>query len=625
MSYIVSARKYRSKTFDEVVGQNHVAQTLKKAIASGRIAHAFLFCGTRGVGKTSMARILAKALNCDKSEGPTPQPCNQCASCLAITRGEDLDVIEIDAASNTGVDDIRDVIDNAQYRPARGRFKIYIIDEVHMLSKNAFNALLKTLEEPPSHVKFILATTEPEKVLPTIQSRCQRYDFRNIPTREIAGHLRDICQQESIDADEDALLLVAKAGAGSMRDALSLLDRLLSVGDNKLSAELIEQLLGLPRSQLIFDLAQAIGQGQVPLVLEKVDAMLAGGLSAESLIAALSEHLRNLLILRTCGPQTNLVEVPGLSLEQMNQQALRFDTIALTQDIPILEELRRLMRQSQAGRSLLEATLVRLALADQFASIADLLSGLDASPAPSSAATTGRTAHTPPPPVMAAQKKNIEPVTAPPPPVVGPDNSSADDESDDLPQVGRVWEGPRPSLSTLMARSRAADPLPPPPPPASFNIEPVDPNDLPAVWRALLSLLANQGPGLTAMLSQGRYTGIEDGRAVIQFSRDQEFFAKSLDRNGKKDAIREAMVRILGRPVGLKFDVSTETPPPVETPSWAANPVNPAPQPSTPAAAPSGPASLPLTAELLGTLQSNPLIKSLLDNFGGTIIKVTEQ
>src|SRR5579864_5171446 len=263
MSYTVLARRYRSGTFDEVIGQDHVAQTLKKAIESGRIAHAYLFCGTRGTGKTSMARIMAKALNCEKSKGPTTQPCGKCDSCLAIARGDDIDVIEIDAASNTGVDNVRDIISNSQYRPVHSRFKVYIIDEVHMLSKSAFNALLKTLEEPPEHVKFILATTEPEKVLPTILSRCQRYDFRNIPTREIAAHLKEICEKEKIKAEEDALLLVAKSGAGSMRDALSLLDRLLSVGEKNLTAERVEQLLGLPRSQLLFDLAAAIGGGDV--------------------------------------------------------------------------------------------------------------------------------------------------------------------------------------------------------------------------------------------------------------------------------------------------------------------------------------------------------------------------
>src|ERR1700761_737061 len=292
MAYTVLARRYRSRTFDEVVGQEHVAQTLKRAIESGRIAHAYLFCGTRGTGKTSTARILAKALNCEKYDAPTTTPCGQCESCKAIARGDDIDVIEIDAASNTGVDNIREVIENSQYRPARSRFKIYIIDEVHMLSKSAFNALLKTLEEPPSHVKFILATTEPEKVLPTILSRCQRYDFRNISTREIAEHLAAICKQEKIDADEDALLLVAKAGAGSMRDSLSLLDRLLSVGETSLTADMIEQLLGLPKAQLLFDLASAIGSGDVKSTLGQVNAVLRGGLSVDSFIAALIDHLR---------------------------------------------------------------------------------------------------------------------------------------------------------------------------------------------------------------------------------------------------------------------------------------------------------------------------------------------
>src|SRR3954463_13525459 len=294
MSYTVLARRYRSSTFDELIGQEHIAQTLKKAIDSGRIAHAFLFCGTRGTGKTSTARILAKCLNCEKSDKPTSEPCGKCNSCVAIARGDDIDVIEIDAASNTGVDNVRDLLANASYRPARARFKVYIIDEVHMLSKQAFNALLKTLEEPPEHVKFILATTEPEKVLPTILSRCQRYDFRNIPTREIVDHLQDITKQEKIKADEDALFLVAKAGAGSMRDSLSLLDRLLSVGEKNLTVEMIEQLLGLPKSLLIFDLAQAIGEANVKDVLTQADKIIAGGLAPDSLIAALVDHLRNL-------------------------------------------------------------------------------------------------------------------------------------------------------------------------------------------------------------------------------------------------------------------------------------------------------------------------------------------
>ena len=366
MAYTVLARRYRSGTFDEVIGQEHIAQTLKKAITSGRIAHAYLFCGTRGTGKTSTARILAKCLNCLSFDAPTPTPCNTCESCLGINRGDDIDVIEVDAASNTGVDNVRDIIENSRYRPARSRFKVYIIDEVHMLSKNAFNALLKTLEEPPSHVKFILATTEPEKVLPTILSRCQRYDFRNIPTREIAKHLRSIVDSEKIKADEDALLLVARAGAGSMRDSLSLLDRLLSVGEDHLTTELIEQLLGMPKSQRIAELGAAIGSGDVKSVIGGVHQMIQSGLSADTLIASLIDHLRNLLILRTCGPDPELVDFTGVSIETLEEQAKRIEPATLSQDIAVLEELRRNLRTTQAGRALLDATLVRLALAEQF-------------------------------------------------------------------------------------------------------------------------------------------------------------------------------------------------------------------------------------------------------------------
>lgn len=373
MAYTVLARRYRSGTFDEVVGQNHVAQTLKRAIESGRIAHAFMFCGTRGTGKTSMARILARALNCETSKAPTTTPCGECRSCQAIARGEDIDVIEIDAASNRGIDEVRRIIENSRLAPARSRYKVYIIDEVHAMSKDAFNALLKVLEEPASHVKFILATTEPEKVLPTILSRCQRYDFHNIPTREIAAHLKTICEREGVAADEDALILIAKAGAGSMRDSLSVLDRLLSAGEKTLTIEMIEQMLGMPRSQLIFDLVQHIGEGDTKAALSLSNQIVFQGLSMDSLLASLIDHLRNLLVVRTCGVKSDLVEVFGVSQEELEGQARRFDPVMLTQDIVILEELRRTARQSQAARALLDATIVRLTLAEQFTPIAELI------------------------------------------------------------------------------------------------------------------------------------------------------------------------------------------------------------------------------------------------------------
>jgi DNA polymerase-3 subunit gamma/tau len=679
MSYTVLARRYRSGTFDEVIGQDHIAQTLKKAITSGRIAHAYLFCGTRGTGKTSTARILAKALNCSNASAPTTEPCGKCESCLAIARGDDIDVIEIDAASNTGVDNIREVIENAQYRPARSRFKVYIIDEVHMLSKNAFNALLKTLEEPPSHVKFILATTEPEKVLPTILSRCQRYDFRNIPTREIAAHLKEISKKEKIKADEDALLLVAKAGAGSMRDSLSLLDRLLSVGESTLTTDMVEQLLGLPKAQLLFDLAAAIGAGDVKSTLAQVDAVLQSGLSIDSFIATLVDHLRNLLILRTCGADSTLVEVPGVALEDLAAQANRFDAVALTQDITLLEELRRNIRQSQAGRALLDATLVRMALADQFSSIGELLSRLDGNPATPRATRPGTAP-------SGAQKKNSEPAaprimpsSLPLPPGEGrgegelrktaseqaasaptsphpnplPEGEGTgeaptardttriappsappsldDDDDDDLPRPGKVWTGP--SLAE-MARAAAAKSTPGAPAPTNgngSNVEPVDPTNLPAVWQSLLNLLAAQSPMVHPLLTPARLVGIEDGRAVIRYGPQHETFVKMLERNGKKDLVREKLTEVLGHAVGVRFEVDASAEAPT-APAEAAAPrpaiqsravSRPAPQPapSEPPPAPVAPA-IKLTPELIESLRNEPLIKALMDNLGASIVKV---
>src|SRR5256714_348840 len=367
--YRVLARKYRPQTFAELIGQDAMVQTLANAIARGRIAHAFLLTGVRGVGKTSTARLIAKALNCigpDGQGGPTITPCNVCEPCRAISEGRHIDVIEMDAASHTGIDDVREIIDAVRYASVSARYKIYIIDEVHMLSKSSFNALLKTLEEPPEHVKFILATTEPEKLLPTILSRCQRYDFRNIPTREIAAHLASICKQEKIKADDDALLLVAKAGAGSMRDSLSLLDRLLSLGEKQLTVEIIESLLGLPKSQVLFDLADAIGRGDVKATLAQTDCIIQAGLSVDSFLSSLVDHLRNLLVLCACGGDSDMVEVPGLSGKDLAAQAQRFDAVTLSQDIAILEELRRQVRQSSAGRALLDAKLVRLGPAGEF-------------------------------------------------------------------------------------------------------------------------------------------------------------------------------------------------------------------------------------------------------------------
>ena len=520
MSYTVLARRYRSQTFDDIVGQEHIAQTLKSAIASGRISHAYLFCGTRGTGKTSTARILAKALNCQSFDAPTPTPCGKCDSCLAIARGDDIDVIEIDAASHTGVDNVREIIENSQYRPARSRFKIYIIDEVHMLSKSAFNALLKTLEEPPSHVKFILATTEPEKVLATILSRCQRYDFRNISSRQIAGHLLEICKKEKIKADEDALAMIARAGAGSMRDALSLLDRLLSLGEKHLTAKAIEQMLGLPPTQRVAELVSAIGSGDVKSVLSQTDAILSSGLSSDALLAGLVDFLRNLLISRTCGKDSELVDVPGYSTDELAELAEKFDPVILTQDITILEELRRNIRQNQTGRALLDATLVRLAMSEQFVSINELLGNLDGAKPPAARPT---------PPI---QKKKPEPTHLSPSSGTPGEGWGGGRTSNDVANSNRPQETPTLSLPRITGGGDQT------------------PADL---WPRLIEKL---GSTLAAPLSLATLRGIEDNQAVIRFAAEGATFAQAWSSNGKKDAIAKALTELTGRPMGVRFEVS---------------------------------------------------------------------
>jgi len=381
MSYTVLARRYRSDTFDDVVGQEAISTTLKNAIASDRVSHAYLFTGTRGVGKTTMARILAKALNCQSFDAPTTQPCCKCASCLAISRGDDIDVLEIDGASNNGVENIRELRQNAIYRPARSRFKIYIIDEIHMLSPGAFNALLKTLEEPPAHVKFIFATTEANKILPTILSRCQRFDFRNIKVEDIARHLQAVLAGEKVEAEEAFVRRVARLAGGSMRDALSLLDQMMSMSSGKLTLQMLADLMGVARSDRVIALAQAIGQGNLSEALNQVDIALSEGLALDRLAEAMQNHFRDLMILNSCSADTDLVDLTDQATrEQMTAQAGMFDNATLVYYITITEQLRRDIKAGIAGRPLLEAAIVRLTDNERFSDTKALLEQLQNMP-----------------------------------------------------------------------------------------------------------------------------------------------------------------------------------------------------------------------------------------------------
>jgi len=356
MAYTVLARRYRSQDFDEVVGQEPIARTLTNAISAERVAHAYLFCGTRGVGKTSMARILAKALNGGSDDVNA-----------AIMSGQDTDVIEIDAASNTGVDNVRDLIANAGYRPMRGPYKIYIIDEVHMLSTAAFNALLKTMEEPPDHVKFILCTTESQKVPATIQSRCQRFDFRNIPSANIGGHLTKVVGDEGLEADPELIQAVARLGNGSMRDALSLLDRMMASGEKKLTVALLESLLGLPDRELMSSLIDSFADGDAKPALERLDTLLSRGTGMDQVLESLIERLRDLMVFAACGAETELVDLTGEAREDEAARAERFDAAGVVHMIALCESVQRSCKTSAAPRAIVDALMVRLAMTEKLA------------------------------------------------------------------------------------------------------------------------------------------------------------------------------------------------------------------------------------------------------------------
>ncbi len=377
MAYRVLARAYRSRTFTEVVGQETIATTLTNAVASERVHHGYLFTGTRGVGKTSMARILAKALNCQAFDAPTPTPCCECDSCVAISEGEDVDVVEIDAASNTGVDNIRELRGNATLRPARSRFKVYIIDEVHMLSTGAFNALLKTLEEPPSHVKFILATTEAHKVPATIQSRCQRFDFRAIDAASIAKHLATIAESEKIRVDEDVLRRIGRLASGSMRDALSLLDKLVSYESEHLTSAIVDELIPPPHDELASAVIECIASQDAAGALRAFDVALQTGRTVERFCDQLVEHVRTLMLMRVCGEDTDLADVSESMRSTLATQSERFDAPTYVYMITLLEELRRNAKFSGAARALADAAIVRLAMSGQFSDLGELIARLE--------------------------------------------------------------------------------------------------------------------------------------------------------------------------------------------------------------------------------------------------------
>ena len=368
MSYLVLARKHRPQTFDEVVAQEHITDLLKKAIQLNRLAHAYLFCGPRGIGKTSCARILAKSLNCEG--GPTIKPCGKCSMCMEIAKGTSFDVLEIDGASNRGIDEIRTLRENVKFAPSYGRYKIYIVDEVHMLTPEAFNALLKTLEEPPEHVKFIFATTAPNKVPATIISRCQRFDFKRVSMKMIVDTLSAISKKEKFKIDQEALYAIGKAAQGSLRDALSILDQLSALSEKGIVSSDVFSMLGLVETQLLFELADALSQKNCSLCLRVLEKVIDKGKDIKQLSRDITEHFRHLMIIKVGGKSLGkLVDYPVAIKETLLIQCQKFTLKEILTAIDVFIEAQETARVIESIRMPLEVAFAKLTYQGESANV----------------------------------------------------------------------------------------------------------------------------------------------------------------------------------------------------------------------------------------------------------------
>ncbi|MGF1538751.1 MAG: DNA polymerase III subunit gamma/tau [Elainellaceae cyanobacterium] len=514
MVYEPLHHKYRPQTFAQLVGQEAIAATLTNALRQSRIAPAYLFCGPRGTGKTSSARILAKSLNCISTDQPTPEPCGTCEICTEIVKGAALDIIEIDAASNTGVDNIRELIERAQFAPVRCRYKVYIIDEVHMLSTAAFNALLKTLEEPPDRVAFVLATTDPQRVLPTIISRCQRFDFRRIPLGSMVDHLRHIAQQERIDAAPEAIALVAQISQGGLRDAESLLDQ-LSLNEDTITPETVWELVGAVPERELLSLAGAIADDDGVAVLDRARHLMDRGREPLIVLQNLASFFRDLLVAKTAPPRRDLVAVTDETWQGMTALAQRLNLPNILHAQQRLRESEVQVKNTTQPRLWLEVTLMgllpsSLALAEGSGAASSSVSGatnrgMGKSQPPRTSATPAATpAVTPvatPAATPAQRNSGAEAIAHSPAPVSKP-ASSPKPESASAPSAPPPSTSSEPAVSAETPPAQAAASTPPMSPPV----------DLAQTWRDVLQQL--RPPGIQALLRQHGHLMKFDGKAA---------------------------------------------------------------------------------------------------------------
>jgi DNA polymerase-3 subunit gamma/tau len=604
MSYQVIARKYRPQRFADVVGQEHVTDTLANAIKQNRIAHAYLFCGPRGTGKTTIARIFAKCLNC--TGGPKVDFDDNDDRVKEITDGRAMDVMEIDGASNNGVEQVRELRETCQYVPANGKFKIYIIDEVHMLSTAAFNALLKTLEEPPAHVKFMFATTDPEKVLATILSRCQRFDLRRIPTALIVKHLADIAKKEKVTVAEAALYAIARGADGGMRDAESTLDQLISFCGDRIEEPDVLTMFGLAAQGQILELSRAVLAGEIHTTLHQLNELAQKGKDLGRLLSDLLNHFRNLILFQVSKGDLSLMEVSEAEAAALQEQSTLATTEALTRILEVLADAELRLRDAASKKILLEVTLLRAIEARNAVSIDSVLKQLQAlrgaggatSVAPSSAAPTATPAPaaTTPKPVAKAAPPNPAPVEK------------------------RI--APAPTAVTTPE---------PPPVSSAAATPPVASADLEALWSQLIDAAGRASPFMRTYLLEAHPISFERGVFTIGF--DPEFDDhRGLVDNARNHATLQTKLTELGHPhsqikfiraeapegrvrVAAATTVQEKVSPPVAAKSAAGSAAKP------PAAATKDKAAPPAPFNK-DEFKNDPLIQKALEVFKGQIVEV---
>ncbi len=526
MAYQVLALKYRPLVFEDVIAQDHITKTLARAVATGRVAHGYLFTGPRGTGKTTTARILAKALNC--VEGPTPTPCNKCPICKEITAGSSLDVLEIDAASNTGVDDVRTLRENIRYLPTTGKKRVYIIDEVHRLSGSAFDALLKTLEEPPEHAVFIFATTEPHKVPQTILSRTQRYDFRRVPTTAIADHLAKLAELEKVTADADALFLMARKAEGSVRDSLSLLDQMIAIADDKITAELTASTLGIVDRALFARLLEIIATGKTEPVFELVRDLFSSGAGIEEFANDFIDYLRNLLVQKSASDPDLFLEVSSSEKDDLVRLAAFFTEADILRMIHILSEFLGELKKGYDERLFLEITLVRLARMESSITLQEVIERLNrlsaprSSPNPQSGTLFGDLK---PHPGVSQSKRS----SSAPPPDIPPTDAPLTDQPDMSFDTGKPLNLPRVQMS----------------------------------WPKFLETLKRRKQMLASLLSMGEVRSVENNKILVAFRNSYETNKQVVEKPESKTLIEDTLREFYKTTVRIEFELdSTPAPEP---------------------------------------------------------------